>query len=187
MEAAAIPASPSSPRLFAGTKARRAAKRAARLSSDAERFERAAVRLEAAVGADAWQVRHLYRQGGGPARAGLGRGRDARPRGLAEAENPPHVIARRLARHDDVDLFAVVARRHDHGSLALAALVDRHGVDREVTALQERRVLRVRARLARLLAGRERVAAAVDLGEVLRRAREAVELDVAVAEARLGV
>jgi hypothetical protein len=62
MEAAAIPASPSSTRLFTGTKARRAAKRAARLSSDAERFERAAVRLEAAVGADAWQVLHLYRQ-----------------------------------------------------------------------------------------------------------------------------
>jgi hypothetical protein len=62
MEAAAIPASPSSPRLFAGTKARRAAKRAARLTSDAQRFERAAVRLEAVVGADAWQVRHLYRQ-----------------------------------------------------------------------------------------------------------------------------
>jgi hypothetical protein len=37
------------------------AKRAARLMSDAERFERAAVRLEAAVGGDAWQVRHLRR------------------------------------------------------------------------------------------------------------------------------
>jgi hypothetical protein len=62
MEAAAIPASPPSPRLFAGTKARRAAKRAARLASDAERFERAAVRLEGVVGSEAWQVRHLYRQ-----------------------------------------------------------------------------------------------------------------------------
>jgi hypothetical protein len=30
--------------------------------SDAERFERAAARLEAAVGAEAWQVRHLQRQ-----------------------------------------------------------------------------------------------------------------------------
>jgi hypothetical protein len=30
--------------------------------SDAERFERAAARLETSVGADAWQVRHLYRQ-----------------------------------------------------------------------------------------------------------------------------
>jgi hypothetical protein len=62
MEAAAIPSPPSSPRLFAGSKVRRAAKRAARLASDAERFERAAVRLEAVVGAEAWQVRHLYRQ-----------------------------------------------------------------------------------------------------------------------------
>jgi hypothetical protein len=62
MEAAAIPASPPSTRLFAGTKARRAAKRAARLASDAERFERAAVRLESVVGTEAWQVRHLYRQ-----------------------------------------------------------------------------------------------------------------------------
>src|SRR6059058_5013647 len=62
MEAASIPAPPSSPRLFAGVKARRAAKRAARLASDADRFERAAVRLESVVGTDAWQVRHLYRQ-----------------------------------------------------------------------------------------------------------------------------
>jgi hypothetical protein len=62
MEAAAIPASPPSPRPLAGVKARRAAKRAARLASDAERFERAAVRLEGVVGTDAWQVRHLYRQ-----------------------------------------------------------------------------------------------------------------------------
>jgi hypothetical protein len=62
MEAAAIPAPPSTPGLLAGAKARRVAKRAARLASDAERFERAAVRLEAAVGADAWQVRHLHRQ-----------------------------------------------------------------------------------------------------------------------------
>ena len=58
MEAASIPLPPSAPR----AKARRAAKRAARLASDAERFERAAVRLEAAVGTDAWQVSHLYRQ-----------------------------------------------------------------------------------------------------------------------------
>ena len=43
-------------------KARRAAKRAARLTSDAARFERAAMRLESVVGGDAWQVRHLYRQ-----------------------------------------------------------------------------------------------------------------------------
>jgi hypothetical protein len=30
--------------------------------ADSERFSRAAVRLEAAIGADAWQVRHLRRQ-----------------------------------------------------------------------------------------------------------------------------
>jgi hypothetical protein len=42
-------------------RARRAARRAARLISDAERFSRAADRLEAQVGADAWQVRHLRR------------------------------------------------------------------------------------------------------------------------------
>jgi hypothetical protein len=29
--------------------------------ADADRFERAAARLEAQVGADAWQVKHLYR------------------------------------------------------------------------------------------------------------------------------
>jgi hypothetical protein len=62
MEAASIPLPPSAPRVLVGAKARRAAKRAARLMSDAERFERAAARLETAVGADAWQVRHLYRQ-----------------------------------------------------------------------------------------------------------------------------
>jgi hypothetical protein len=30
--------------------------------ADAERFERAAVRLEISIGAEAWQVRHLRRQ-----------------------------------------------------------------------------------------------------------------------------
>jgi uncharacterized protein Yka (UPF0111/DUF47 family) len=48
--------------LAPGKAARRAAKRAARLMADAERFERAAVRLEETIGADAWQVRHLRRQ-----------------------------------------------------------------------------------------------------------------------------
>ena len=62
MEAASIPAPPPSPRLFAGAKARRAAKRVARLASDAARFEKAAARLESVVGSDAWQVHHLYRQ-----------------------------------------------------------------------------------------------------------------------------
>lgn len=61
MEAASLPLSPSRPSVLAGARARRAARRAARLMSDAERFSRAADRLEAAVGADAWQVRHLRR------------------------------------------------------------------------------------------------------------------------------
>jgi hypothetical protein len=30
--------------------------------ADAERFSRAALRLESAIGAEAWQVRHLRRQ-----------------------------------------------------------------------------------------------------------------------------
>jgi hypothetical protein len=30
--------------------------------ADSERFSRAALRLEAAIGAEAWQVRHLRRQ-----------------------------------------------------------------------------------------------------------------------------
>ena len=30
--------------------------------ADAERFERAAVRLEARIGTDGWQVKHLRRQ-----------------------------------------------------------------------------------------------------------------------------
>ena len=64
VEAASLPlTSLAPPSLAAGGKAaRRAAKRAARLMADSERFERAAVRLEAAIGADAWQVRHLRRQ-----------------------------------------------------------------------------------------------------------------------------
>jgi hypothetical protein len=36
-------------------------RRAARLLADAERFERAAARLQAQVGPDSWQVRHLRR------------------------------------------------------------------------------------------------------------------------------
>jgi branched-subunit amino acid aminotransferase/4-amino-4-deoxychorismate lyase len=61
VEAASLPLSPSGPQFVAGAKARRAAKRAARLMSDAERFERAAERLEAEVEPDCWQVRHLRR------------------------------------------------------------------------------------------------------------------------------
>jgi hypothetical protein len=63
VEAASLPLPSVAPEQFAGSKAaRRAAKRAARLMADAERFDRAAVRLEAEVGPDAWQVRHLRRQ-----------------------------------------------------------------------------------------------------------------------------
>jgi hypothetical protein len=63
VEAASLPLIESGPRVLDGSKAaRRAAKRASRLMADAERFDRAAMRLEAAIGADAWQVRHLRRQ-----------------------------------------------------------------------------------------------------------------------------
>ena len=61
VEAASLPLSPSGPQFVAGAKARRAAKRAARLMADAERFERAAMRLEDSIGADGWQVKHLRR------------------------------------------------------------------------------------------------------------------------------
>ena len=64
MEAASLPLSNSAARALPGADkaARRAAKRAARLMADSERFSRAALRLEAAIGAEAWQVRHLRRQ-----------------------------------------------------------------------------------------------------------------------------
>lgn len=61
VEAASLPLLDSGPGLVAGAKARRAAKRAARLMADAERFERAAMRLEGSIGADGWQVKHLRR------------------------------------------------------------------------------------------------------------------------------
>ena len=61
MEAASLPLINPGPRVLAGAKARRAAKRAARLMADAERFDRAASRLEAQVEPDCWQVRHLRR------------------------------------------------------------------------------------------------------------------------------
>jgi branched-subunit amino acid aminotransferase/4-amino-4-deoxychorismate lyase len=61
VEAASVPLSHSGPGIVAGAKARRAAKRAARLMADADRFERAAQRLEARVEPDCWQVRHLRR------------------------------------------------------------------------------------------------------------------------------
>lgn len=62
VEAASLPLISTGPGVLAGAKARRAAKRAARLMSDAERFERAAGRLEAEIGPDGWQVTHLRRQ-----------------------------------------------------------------------------------------------------------------------------
>jgi hypothetical protein len=65
VEAASLPLIESGPHVLgggSGKAARRAAKRAARLMADAERFDRAALRLEAAIGPDAWQVRHLRRQ-----------------------------------------------------------------------------------------------------------------------------
>lgn len=61
MEAASLPLLPSGARVVAGSKARRAARRAARLMADAERFERAAARLEASAEPDCWQVPHLRR------------------------------------------------------------------------------------------------------------------------------
>jgi hypothetical protein len=61
VEAASLPLTTTGPRVLVGSKARRAAKRAARLMADAERFERAAARLEAEVEPDCWQVRHLRR------------------------------------------------------------------------------------------------------------------------------
>jgi monoamine oxidase len=64
VEAASLPLITTGPQVLAGAKARRAAKRAARLMSDADRFERAAGRLESALGVEAWQVRHLRRQAG---------------------------------------------------------------------------------------------------------------------------
>jgi hypothetical protein len=64
VEAASLPLITTGPGVLGGAKARRVAKRAARLMSDADRFERAAVRLEVEIGDEAWQVKHLRRQAG---------------------------------------------------------------------------------------------------------------------------
>ena len=48
--------------LLAALRMRRRDRRAQRLLSDAERFDRAAARLEANLEPDAWQVAHLRRQ-----------------------------------------------------------------------------------------------------------------------------
>jgi hypothetical protein len=67
MEAASLPLAPRSG-LLAGLRhrnaTRTAVRRAARLIADAERFERNALRLEAELGPDAWQVSHLRRSSG---------------------------------------------------------------------------------------------------------------------------
>ena len=64
MEAASLPLAPRSG-MIAGLRhrnaTRSATRRAARLMADAERFERNAMRLEAELGPDAWQVAHLRR------------------------------------------------------------------------------------------------------------------------------
>ena len=48
--------------LMAALRMRRRDRRSRRLLSDAERFDRAAARLEASLEPDAWQVAHLRRQ-----------------------------------------------------------------------------------------------------------------------------
>jgi hypothetical protein len=48
--------------LFASLRTRRRDRRAQRLLADAERFDRAAARVEASLEPDAWQVAHLRRQ-----------------------------------------------------------------------------------------------------------------------------
>jgi hypothetical protein len=64
MEAASLPLAPRSG-LLSGLRhrnaTRSAVRRASRLIADAERFERNALRLEAQLGSDAWQVSHLRR------------------------------------------------------------------------------------------------------------------------------
>jgi hypothetical protein len=62
MEAASVTLPVRSNGLWATLRRRRADRRARRLMSDAERFERAASRLEPTVGPDAWQLGHLRRQ-----------------------------------------------------------------------------------------------------------------------------
>ncbi|MEA2403673.1 MAG: hypothetical protein QOE08_320 [Thermoleophilaceae bacterium] len=67
MEAASLPLAPRSG-LLSGLRHRKATRsavrRASRLMADAERFERNALRLEAQLGSDAWQVAHLRRSSG---------------------------------------------------------------------------------------------------------------------------
>lgn len=62
MEAASITFPARRDGLMASLRDRRRNRRAARLLADAERFERAAARLETSLERDAWQVGHLRRQ-----------------------------------------------------------------------------------------------------------------------------
>jgi predicted ATP-grasp superfamily ATP-dependent carboligase len=64
VEAASLPLILSQPHLLGSAKARRAARRVARLMADADRFERAAMRLEDEIGPDGWQVQHLRHSAG---------------------------------------------------------------------------------------------------------------------------
>jgi hypothetical protein len=59
MEAASIPLEAERTGLLAALRARRRERRVRRLLSDAERFERAAKRLEAEIEPGSWQVRQL--------------------------------------------------------------------------------------------------------------------------------
>jgi hypothetical protein len=62
MEAASLTIPARREGLMAALRMRRRDRRARRLLSDAERFDRAATRLEASLEPDAWQVGHLRRQ-----------------------------------------------------------------------------------------------------------------------------
>jgi len=64
MEAASVTIPARGDGLMAALPDRRRDRRARRLLSDAERFDRAAERLEASLEPDAWQVAHLRRQAG---------------------------------------------------------------------------------------------------------------------------
>jgi hypothetical protein len=61
MEAASVTLPARRTGLFASLRDRRGDRRAKRLLQDAERFERAAARVEMALEPDAWQVSHLRR------------------------------------------------------------------------------------------------------------------------------
>jgi hypothetical protein len=61
MEAASLTLPARRAGLFGSIRERRRDRRAKRLLSDAERFDRAAARLESSLEQDAWQVSHLRR------------------------------------------------------------------------------------------------------------------------------